>query len=83
MKPEAAAEAPISGVKSISDTSQCSSAPQTAVAAKNNRNRRAPKRRASGGPKATIHTQLSADMGPGAVQQRVGQQRPGFRPGWV
>ena len=60
ISPESAAEAPISGVKSIGKTSQWASAPAIAVRAKKATKRSAPKRRATGGPKATSHTEFSS-----------------------
>ena len=59
ISPESAAEAPISGEKSIGSAAQCASAPATAVIAKNARNRPEPKRRATGGPKAISQIELT------------------------
>ncbi len=49
----------MSGEKSMGALAQCASAPAIAVAAMNTRNRTVPKRRATGGPKATSQIVLS------------------------
>ena len=53
MSPDTAPEAPMSGANSIGALIQCASALKIAVTAMKMRNRIVPKRRATGGPKAT------------------------------
>ena len=79
MKPETEADAPMTGARSNGLATYCAAAPASAVTAKNRRNRAIPKRRATGVPNASSQTAFEPDVGPPAVQQRVGDGRPRLR----
>ena len=76
IRPESAAEAPISGSKSNGENAQCASAPATAVNTKKSEEADRTEAARDRRPERDQPDAVDADMRPGAMQEGVGGEGP-------